>query len=89
MRTFLLPSPDYRLVMTHTVGGVRAHDPVKTFWKNRGWTLRLGACRAPIKLLIMEKKGYITPMTVSIQTLQRSSSLLRNNKERERVIKWR
>lgn len=43
---------------------------------------------AQVKLLIMEKKGYITPMTASMQTLQRSSSVVRNNKERERVIKY-
>lgn len=90
MRTFLLPSPDYRVVMTHTgrqAGWVKADDPGQSFWRYRGWILRLGAFRARMNLPIMEKKGYIAAMTVSIQTLQRSSSLLRNNKGREEVIK--
>lgn len=44
-----------------------------------------GGARA--KLLVIEKKGYIAPVTASIQPLQRSSSLPRNNKGRGEVIK--
>lgn len=42
-----------------------------------------------MKLVIMEKKSYINSMTVSIQTLQRSSSLLRNNKEKRKGDKMK
>lgn len=46
MRTFLLPSPDYRVVMTHTGRlGKKLTIRGQSFWRYRGWILRLGQPR--------------------------------------------
>lgn len=86
MRTFLLPSPDYRVVMTHA-------GRLGRTWRSRaeffGGTK--GGCwgrASEMNLLIMEKKRYIARMTVSIRSLQRSSSPWGNNQGSDGVIKW-
>lgn len=73
MRTLLLSSPDYRLVMTHAGRLGESSDLLKI--RGRLWTLQKvdaedGCC------FILEKKGFIAHMYQ-----QRFSSLRRNNKE--------
>lgn len=81
MRTFLSPSPDYRVVMTHA-------GRLGKSWRSRAEFLEVQKVdiEARVILFMIEKKSYIAPMTVSIQTIQRSSAELGNNKGSEGVM---
>lgn len=60
MRTFLLPSPDYRVVMTHTgrqAGWVKADDPGQSFWRYRGLDIEAGCLQGSDEASHNREKG--------------------------------
>lgn len=75
MRTFLLPSPDYWVVMTHA-------GRLGEGWRPRAEFLQAHrlcpAWGASVKLPLMEKKSYITAVTLSVYTWPSSSSAENN-----------